>query len=288
MTAKGSGKQMTGEGNDGLAGNAVESVAFLARSEHRLHVLDLLADGDRSREKLRERTDATRVTLSRVLGDLEARGFIQRRNVDGNYELSTFGELVHRDFARLLGTVSVGQSYPDLISRLPTDWFDFDLQCLVDGEQVHGESADPLAGARTVANAIREGSSCASLVGTFTSLPMHAHETDIRVGGDTDVRVVFDSTVTEAMLEDQSLRAKWRGIEDATDSTVYYSLDQRVPCTIDLIDDERVFLTVDREQETGFDIISCSHPDVVAWADRVICEYRDSAVPLNQLSASAD
>jgi DNA-binding HxlR family transcriptional regulator len=135
MTVECSGARATGEGNEQLTGSAVEDVAFLARSEHRLHLLGLLAGGPCSREELRERMDATRVTLSRILGDLEDRGLIRRRNSEGGYELSTFGELVYRDFARLLGTVSVGQTYPDLISRLPTDRFDSDLRHLVDGEE---------------------------------------------------------------------------------------------------------------------------------------------------------
>ncbi|CDK39077.1 winged helix-turn-helix domain-containing protein [Halorubrum sp. AJ67] len=288
MVAKYSEKKTADGKTDRLATSAVESVAFLARSEHRLHILDLLADDSYSRGELRDRTDATRVTLSRILSDLEDRGFIQQRNADSEYELSTFGELVHRDLSCLLDTISIGQTYPKLISRLPTDWFDFDPQCLVDGEHVHGNSADPLAAARVIANAVRDGSSCESLVGTFTSLPMHAYKEDVRAGGDTDVRVVFDSGVTETMLEDQSLRAEWQEIESATDSTVYYSLDERVPCTVDLIDDETVFLTIDREQETGFDIISCSHPDVVAWADRVISEHRNRAVPLSRRMLNAD
>lgn len=287
MMAECSGEKSANGETDGLAASAIEAVAFLARSEHRLHVLDLLADSSRSRGELRERTDATRVTLSRILGDLEERGFIEPRNGNHEYELSSFGELVHRDFVRLLDTVSVGQTYPDLVSRLPTDWFDFDPQCLVDGEHVHRNSADPFAAARVIANAIRDGSSCEALVGTFTSLPMHAYEEDVRTGGDTDVRVVFDSNVTETMLEDPSLRTKWQKIERATESTVYYSHGERVPCTIDLIDGETVFLTVDRDEEAGFDIISCSHPDVVAWAGRVISEYRNRAVPLSQQVSDA-
>ncbi|WP_424000200.1 helix-turn-helix transcriptional regulator [Haloarcula salina] len=287
MTAEPSGLQVTDENSEGLSTDAVEYMAFLARSEHRLRVLDLLADGERSREELREPLEATRVTLSRILGDLEDRGLVRRTNVGRGYELTPFGEVVHRDFAQLLGTVSVGQAFPDLVSRLPTDWFDFDLRCLADGEHVHGKSADPLAAARVVANALRDGSSCEALVGTFTSLPMHAHEEDIREGTDAEAHVVFDANVTKTMLEDQSLRATWQRIEAATDGTVYYSLDERLPCTVDLIDDETVFLTVSRGERADFDIVSCSHPDVLAWADHVIGEYRDRAVPLSQ-RASVD
>ena len=267
---------------DQLAENTVEYIAFLTRSEHRFHVLDLLADGANSREELRNRLDATRVTLSRILRDLEDRNLIQQRTSDGGYELSSFGEAVHCDLVRLQRTITAGQTYPKLISRLPTDWFDFDLRCLADGKHVHRKSEDPLAAARVIANAIKGGFSCESLVGTFTTLPMYGYERAIQNGNEPKVRVVFDSNVTETMVEDASLRETWREIQSQVGSTVYYSLDERIPCTIDLVDIETVFFTVDREQETGFDIISCSHPDVVAWADRVIGEYRDRAVPLDE------
>jgi predicted transcriptional regulator len=287
MTAEYEGRQTKGAGEDRLAESTVEYVAFLTRSEHRFHVLNLLADGASSREELRDKLDATRVTLSRILGDLEDRELIRRRIGDGEYELSAFGEAVHRDLVRLQGTITVGQTYPRLISRLPTDWFDFDLRCLADGEHVHGNSEDPLAAARVIANAIRGGASCESLVGTFTSLPMYGYEQAIQDGNEPDVQVVFDSNVTETMVGDASLRATWREIQSQVGSTVYHSIDERVPCTVDLVDGDTVFFTVDREQETGFDIISCSHPDVIAWADRVIGEYRDRAVPLAERTSDA-
>lgn len=288
MTAEFSEKQTNCKEVNQLTESTVEYVAFLTRSEHRFHVLDLLADGVSSRTELRDQLDATRVTLSRILGDLEDRDLIQRRTSDKGYELSTFGEAVHRDLVRLQGTIKAGQAYPELISRLPTDWFDFDLRCLANGEHVHGKSEDPLAAARVIANAIKGGSSCESLVGTFTSLPMYGYEQAIRNGNEPEVQVVFDSNVTETMVEDSSLRTKWQEIQSQIDSTVYFSLDERVPCTVDLIDGETVFFTVDRDQETGFDIISCSHPDVVAWADRVIGEWRDHAVPLAERTFNVD
>lgn len=288
MTAEHSCLRLTSENGEGLPTETVEYMAFLARSEHRLHVLDLLANGTRSREELRERSEATRVTLSRILGDLEDRGLVRRRDTDRRYEVTAFGEVVHQDFARLLGTVSVGQRFPDLVSRLPTDWFDFDIGCLADGERVHGKSADPLAAARVVANALRDCTSCEALVGTFTALPMHAHEEDIRAGTEAAANIVFDAGVTETMLEDPSLRATWQRIEAATDETVYYSLDEQLPCTVDLIDDETVFLTVSRDQRADFDIISCSHPDVLGWAKRVVAEHRDRAVALSRRANGED
>ncbi|GAB7013940.1 helix-turn-helix transcriptional regulator [Halolamina salina] len=280
MTVTDAENRRDGAPESAVSGDAVESVAFLARSEHRLRVLALLSDGPRSRQELHDATSVTRVTLSRILGDLEERELIQRRASGGAYSLTGFGELVYQDFSRLLGTVSVGKSYPDVVERLPTEWFDFELRCLAGSELVAEGSADPLGGARVVANAVQDAANCRSLLGTFISLPMYTFEEAVRAGDYPTGTVVFDSDVTETMIEDPDLRDRWQEIERQVGSTTYYSVDERVPCSIDLIDGETVFLTVDREDERGFDILRCSHPDVVAWADETVDAYRANAVPL--------
>lgn len=267
-----------------LPDSAIELVAFLTRSEHRVRVLDLLDVGERTREELRRQTSVTRVTLSRILGDLTDRELVARDATADAYELTDYGELVYRDFVRLLGTAAVGQVYPGTVERLPTERFDFDLRCLADGTHITGEHADPVAGARVVATAAREASSCEALVGTFTSLPMYAFEEAVAAGEEPDCVVVFDAHVTETMLTDPTLREKWRQIEAAGESTVYYGIDDRVPYTVDLVGGDTVFLTVDRDQEGGFDVMRCEHPEVVEWARRSIEERRAEATPLAQLA----
>ncbi|KAA9395847.1 ArsR family transcriptional regulator [Haloarcula sp. CBA1130] len=272
----------------GLSSDAIEAVAFLARSEHRLRVLELLSEGACSRDELSDRTGVTRVTLSRILGDLKDRDWITRQNGERVYTLTGLGKLVYDDFTQLLGTVSIGQEYPDVVQRLPTDWFDFDLRCLAEGRLVADQSADPLAAARIVANAIQDASSFRSLLGTFIALPMYTYEEAVRAGNEADGTVVFDIDLTETMLSDADLRGRWQTIEAATSSVTYYSLDEPVPCSIDLIDGETVFLTIDRERDTGFEIIRCTHPEVVEWASEVIDDAQTAAAPLSHHVDTAD
>ncbi|ELZ97000.1 hypothetical protein C440_04463 [Haloferax mucosum ATCC BAA-1512] len=281
MPAANSTDGLQNRAGGGSARDALESVAFLARSEHRVHALELLDGEPRTRTELTEQMDVTRVTLSRILGDFEDRGWITRGS-KRTYALTSFGALVYSDFKRLLGTVSVGRAYPDIVERLPTDWFDFDLRCLADGELVGGESADPLSAARVVANAVQNASTCTSLLGTFIAFPMYTFEEALRAGTEPETTVVFDPGVTEQMLTDADLRNRWQTIETATDDAVYYSLDERVPCSIDLIDGNTVFLTVDRDADRGFDIIRSTHPDVVEWAQETFETYHSRATPLAQ------
>jgi|GEM_PF-1858294 len=264
----------------GPYGDAVETVAFLARSEHRVRVLSLLADGPRSRDEITERVEATRVTLSRIFGDLEDRDLIARDPTATTYELTRYGDLVYRDLDRLFGTVSIGRAYPGVVERLPAEWFDFDLRCLADGELVSGDEADPMSAARFVANAVRDATSRKALLGTFLSLPLHTFEESLRTGEEPDGVVIFDADVAETMLDDPNLRERWQGIESITDGPVYHRVDERVPCGVAVHDGETVFLTVDREGGNGFDVIRTTHPDVVEWADRTIDEHRTGATPL--------
>lgn len=265
--------------------DAIELVAFLARSEHRIRVLSLLDDGVRSRDELGEAVGATRVTLSRVLGDLEDRGLIARYPAENAYELTRFGELVYRDIARLLGTVSVGKAFPDVVERLPTDWFDFDLQALADGELVADEGGDLMSAARDVADAVQEASSRRALLGTFLSLPLYSFEEALRAGDAPDGAVVFDADVADTWLSDANLRERWQTVESIAESPVYYRVDESVPCAVSLIDGDTVFLTIDGDRQNDFDVIECTHPDVVAWADTVTDEYLEKATPLRECVA---
>ncbi|WP_459193206.1 helix-turn-helix transcriptional regulator [Halosimplex sp. J119] len=260
--------------------DAIETVAFLARSKHRIHVLSLLSDGGRPRDEIAEELDATRVTLSRILGDLEDRELIARQLPGNSYELTRYGGSVSRDFRRLLGTVSVGQVDAAVLDRLPVDWLDFDLRCLTTAELVTGNGDDPMSAARAVASSVRHSSTRLALLGTFLSLPFHTFEDALRNGDEPDGAVVFDANVTQTIADDPTLSEQWRKIEAMAERTVYYSIDQQIPCGIAVHDDETAFLTIDRKADNGFYVLRSTHPDVVEWANRTITDWRAEAIPL--------
>ncbi len=205
--------ETTTQENSGSTAEAIEGAAFLARSEHRVRVLGLLADGPYTREELLTGTDVTRVTLSRTLGDLADRGWLDRHHDDGRYAITDTGAAVYDDFSRLLETITVGQRYPDVIDALPTDWFDFELRCLVDSDIVATDGADPLAGMRVVANAVGRATTVRAIVSSFTTLPMYAHAESLHTGDAPDATVVFDRGATDVSLENPDLVDRWQMIE---------------------------------------------------------------------------
>lgn len=267
--------------------SAIEAVAFLARSEHRVRVLELLSDGAKRRAALKEETDVTRVTLSRILGDLQEQGWVACDDAANRYSLTAFGRHVYEDFARLLGTVSVGREYADVLDRLPTE-LGFEMRFLATSEFVAGDSADPLAPVRVVADAVRDAETVRVVVGSFTSLPMHTHSEALRAGSAPDVEVVYGSEAAAVVLEDPTIESRWREIEAEADSTVCYSTDETVPCNVDLIDGEEVYLSIGREQGSGFDVIRCTGSEAIDWARELFERKRERAEPLEQRRAERE
>ncbi|WP_339102754.1 helix-turn-helix domain-containing protein [Haloterrigena salinisoli] len=259
--------------------DAIEAAAFLARSEHRVRVLELLADGRHAREELSAETSVTRVTLSRILGDLTDRGWVERDHADGGYTITNTGRDIYDQFDRLLETIAVGQRYPDIIDALPTAWFDFDLRRLADADLVAADSADPLAGMRVVTDALSRASTVRAVVGSFATLPMYDLSEDLSDGNAADGEVVFDRNATAVALENPDLVDRWREIEARTDRPVYYSADGTIPCNVDIADDT-VFLSI--ADGSGFDVLRCTDPAVVEWATDLFREKRSAAVPLER------
>lgn len=79
---------------------AHDDVEFLANSWNRFEVLDAVAESPRTRTELKELTNVSRVTLSRVLSDLEDRGWIVRET--DRFEATNNGAVVAAAVSRLL------------------------------------------------------------------------------------------------------------------------------------------------------------------------------------------
>lgn len=111
---------------------SLDDVTFLTRSEHRIAVLDAMAEADRGRHELRELTGASRVTVNRILQDFETRGWIVRRN--GRWEATPKGAVVADEVTGLISNLAVSEKLEDALQWMPTEAFDFDLNHLADAE----------------------------------------------------------------------------------------------------------------------------------------------------------
>lgn len=110
--------------------SAVEEIDFLARSDHRIGVLEVLTQGPCSRANLRAVTGASSPTMGRVLADFEDRRWIVR---DGpTYELTSLGEFVADRFLDLRKAMEIERKLRDVWQWLPREMEGFSVDMFTD------------------------------------------------------------------------------------------------------------------------------------------------------------
>lgn len=129
-------------------------VEFLLGSANRLDVLDAIHTAPRDRHELRERTGASRVTCSRVLGDLEDRSWIVRRN--GTYQLTPRGAAVAREIERLFDNLEAVDGLDGTLQWLPIEQFDFELGRLADATVITSTDRELTAAITRTADRVRD------------------------------------------------------------------------------------------------------------------------------------
>lgn len=110
--------------------SAVEDIEFLARSDHRVGVLETLTEGPCDRTNLRAATGASSPTMGRILGDFERRRWVDR---DGpTYELTSLGEFVTERFFDLREAMEIEHKLRDVWQWLPREMEGFTINLFAD------------------------------------------------------------------------------------------------------------------------------------------------------------
>ncbi|WP_290811958.1 winged helix-turn-helix domain-containing protein [Halovivax sp.] len=105
-------------------------VAFLVRSDHRVAVLEELADRPADRNDLRAATGASSPTMGRILADFEERRWIVRNGP--TYELTAPGEFVADRLREFRDAVRIERTLRDVAQWLPHEIDGFGLELFTD------------------------------------------------------------------------------------------------------------------------------------------------------------
>jgi predicted transcriptional regulator len=123
---------------------AVDTIELLARSKHRVRILDLLCKhGSLEKHALGEEIDASRTTVGRNLAALEDQGWIHRTNA--HCAITRQGELVAEAFGDLVETVRLADKLQPFMQWVPDGALDLDLRLLADADVVLAEPGNPWA-----------------------------------------------------------------------------------------------------------------------------------------------
>lgn len=252
---------------------ALEDVAFLARSPNRVRVLEELSIGARTRNDLERSTDASRVTLGRILSAFEERGWIVRQN--RGYRMTPFGDLVLADFDELRKSVETARRFRGVARHLPADELDFDLRRLADADLVTATAADPLAVAREAARRMRDAADVRILAHAVTGdVLSNQREAAIERGQRSDV--VLSTETYDAIAGDPEMRAAFADLL-GSDRFEAHRYDGEIPFTIGIYDGQTV--TIAFVDENAFPSAAAFSDDeaILEWADRCVDGYREDA-----------
>lgn len=202
----------------GRMSSALEEVEFLAGSPNRVRVLDLIRAAPRTRDDLKEATDVSRVTLSRILGELEDRNWIERPN--HQYKATPRGRFVAGEFTQLLGNLEAAEDLDDILWWLPTDQFGFDLDCLRDAEVSVQSRSDHTAAIRHVA-ALVDGAAHVRGIATGVSREVIDAFWDLTVTRDGRLDLVLEEFAIDIVRTDAGLRQRFRELMESGQATVY-------------------------------------------------------------------
>lgn len=96
-----------------------ELINFLSRSDARIAILQVLADGGHRIGELKERMTFPRSTLRQNVTKLEERGLIEER--DRRYRLTPFGHVLINDYLSLLGDLDTVYELEEFVRWVSTD-----------------------------------------------------------------------------------------------------------------------------------------------------------------------
>lgn len=260
---------------------ALDDVAFLANTDNRVAVCEALAEGPRSREEVRDRVDASRVTVARILRELEARGWVERSG--RTYAVTPLGEWVCEAFARLVGEVAAAHRLRRPLQWLPFDLLTFDVRRLRDAEIVLLDGTDVTALVRRLLELLGSSERVRS-VARGTAPVFVETQWELTVRGETELDLVLTPAALAVVRNHPTTARQFR--EMLAEETVRCSVCEDVPVSV-VVADGAVGITLTDDQGVLRGGLVTEDDVVRAWAVDRFETCRDSASTLDPDAVAA-
>lgn len=250
--------------------SALDDTEFLVSSPNRIDVFEAIRTGPRTRHELREMTDASRVTLSRILGDLEDRGWIER--VEAEHAPTPKGAVVATEMAQLFANLEAINHIEGVLEWLPVDLFDFDLACLSDATVLSSTERNLTAAITHTATRVREASHVRNVATGVSSEVVEAYLHGA-TSNDRSLETIFHSSVFGTIQEDTTLRSQFHAMLGSDHITVHQYDGEEPPVMLTICDDI-VIMCGQSNPRSPPEGLETSNERVRAWATAYFDEIR--------------
>lgn len=262
------------EDSDVESADALEDLAYLARSRNRVSILESLAAEPLTRGELAERTSIASTTIGRILNELADREWVERTDA-GSYATTPVGRQVIAEFTPVVDTMSVIQTLGETVAWIQAADQPLELQHLTDATVRRPVQADPMAPMSAYMDDLRTATEFYCLVGVA---PPENFEEAMRNGA-VDRGMRAEHVITESefnyLLDYPDRLERWRDYIEAG-ANVYCHAGS-VPCNLMIIDETLYIGNAQSEYGEPYTIIESTNNTVLEWAHRVIDNYREES-----------
>jgi predicted transcriptional regulator len=254
---------------------ALDDIAFLANSENRVAVFELLVEDPRSRDEVRDQIDASRVTVARVFRELDERRWIEQSG--RTYEVTPLGEWIYDEFTRLVGAIEAEHRLRDPFQWLPSEVVTFDVQCLRDADIHILDGSDTTAVIRWIVDFHRSGERVRGVTRGVAPMSIE-NQWELTVHGDTTVELVLTPAALDVIRNHPPTARKICEMLDAENAC--YSVHEDVPISVGIVDGAVGIILTD-EQGVLKGRLLTTDETVHEWAVDLFETCRDDARPVH-------
>ncbi|EMA47051.1 transcriptional regulator [Halococcus saccharolyticus DSM 5350] len=238
-------------------------------------MLRSLLDQPHDRAELREETGASSSTLGRIIRDFIERDWIVRNG--HAYEVTPMGDLVGREFTRLLDSMETVEHLHEAITWLPTEEMDLDLSGLQNASVIAATAGNPFLPVLAMAGRIGGADHVRMLASVVVPQTLAAIRDGVIEGSQS-----FEGVVTPSFLDalgtDTTLGGHSQEIFEA-DRAEIYRYEGEFPFNMAVLED-RVLIMVSDAEKMPRAMIETRNKEVLRWAESTYTSYRDQSAPL--------
>jgi predicted transcriptional regulator len=257
---------------------ALEEIDFLARSDHRVGVMEGLTDGARERADLRAATGASTPTMSRILTDFQDRRWVARNGPV--YSLTPLGEFVAERFFELRDAMRVERKLRDVWEWLTREMEGFSVDLFADAVVSYPGPGYPYEPVDRLTHLI-EGT---TRMRGFDSIVFKS------INNEAVCRAVLDGMELEYVYSPTALERTFawnpeRVVEAASCEHCTVFVHDDLPdgsrCGLGVVDDRAGICCHDAETGALTAIIDTDAPEAREWAIATFERTRDEARPVD-------
>ncbi|MFH5800482.1 helix-turn-helix transcriptional regulator [Haladaptatus sp. CMAA 1911] len=257
----------------------IDDIEFLARSDHRVGVLDALAECPCDRTDLRSATSASSPTMGRILSDFEDRRWVVRTG--RTYELTRLGEFVADRFSNLRDAMATERKLRDVLPWLPREMEGFSVGLFTDPVVSYPGPGYPYEPVERVTQLI-EGTDEMRGFGTTIVKSSNLEAACQAIIEGMEFEFIYTPGVLETIVAWNPARVTEAAACDNCTSLVHGSLPDSEWCGLGIYDDRVGICCHDAETGMLQAVVDTDSSEALKWAESVYEQYRNEARLLDE------